>query len=374
MMSLITRHLVAELLKVFLLTVVVLTAILLFAGTLKEYQKQGFTLSQISLVVPFLVPHAVKVALRAGLLFAVCHVFGTMAANNELLAIKSSGISPRVVVWPTLVLAVAITLLGGWLDHVGNTWGRGGVQRVLVRTADEVAYGMLESDRYFRRKHFSIVVKKVVGRRLIEPSLTYQLPGTDDIVKATAREGELYVDHDENRLGIRLHHGTVRLSDDVKVRFGNNFEQLLPLNIAAKKDVNLWMLIRQHSLVRFLEDGLGQSTHADEAATAAEIERYDQARTERDKMARRLNWRWSNASCCLCFAMIGMPVAMLLRTHDWLTSFFACFVPVLAIYYPLQTFVSNLTRSGELPSVCLWAGNFLLLAVGGALLRRILRH
>ena len=84
--------------------------------------------------------------------------------------------------------------------------------------------------------------------------------------------------------------------------------------------------------------------------------------------------RWSNGFTCLCFALIGMPVAMLWRHADGLTNFFVCFLPILALYYPLLMFGEDLATSGTLPPIAFWMGNVVLVCPAAALLRWVVRH
>ena len=44
--------------------------------------------------------------------------------------------------------------------------------------------------------------------------------------------------------------------------------------------------------------------------------------------------RWAGGFACLCFALVGVPMAICLRNRDFLTSFFLCFLPILIVYYP----------------------------------------
>ena len=84
--------------------------------------------------------------------------------------------------------------------------------------------------------------------------------------------------------------------------------------------------------------------------------------------------RWSNGFTCLCFALIGTPVAMLWRHADVLTNFFVCFLPILAVYYPLLMFGDKLSTSGALPPISFWMGNVVLAIPAVLLLRWIIRH
>jgi lipopolysaccharide export system permease protein len=76
----------------------------------------------------------------------------------------------------------------------------------------------------------------------------------------------------------------------------------------------------------------------------------------------------------LFFSLIGVPVAMLSRHADALTNFFLCFLPILAVYYPLLLFGDHLTAAGVLPPIAFWMGNVILAVPAVALLRRIIRH
>jgi lipopolysaccharide export system permease protein len=84
--------------------------------------------------------------------------------------------------------------------------------------------------------------------------------------------------------------------------------------------------------------------------------------------------RWANGFTCLCFALIGMPVAMLWRHADVLTNFFVCFLPILAVYYPLLLLGQDLSTSGKLWPIAFWMANVILVIPAIELLRWIIRH
>ena len=65
---------------------------------------------------------------------------------------------------------------------------------------------------------------------------------------------------------------------------------------------------------------------------------------------------------------------MLWRHADVLTNFFVCFLPILALYYPLLMLGEDLTTSGKLPPICFWMGNVVLFIPAVLLLRKIVRH
>jgi lipopolysaccharide export system permease protein len=84
--------------------------------------------------------------------------------------------------------------------------------------------------------------------------------------------------------------------------------------------------------------------------------------------------RLSAGFSCLCFAWLGVPMAIWLRNRDLLTSFFLCFAPILIVYYPLWAFGIVEAKNGVVPPIAVWNGNVILIACGGWVLKRVLRY
>ena len=84
--------------------------------------------------------------------------------------------------------------------------------------------------------------------------------------------------------------------------------------------------------------------------------------------------RWANGFSCLFFVLIGAPMAIRMRNADFLTSFFACFCPILVVYYPLLIFGVDQAKRGSLPGSAVWMGNVMLALFGAWLMRRVIRY
>ena len=71
--------------------------------------------------------------------------------------------------------------------------------------------------------------------------------------------------------------------------------------------------------------------------------------------------------------LIGAPMAIRLRNSDVFTSFFACFLPILVVYYPLLIYGVDQAKDGNLPTYSVWMGNVILALWGIWLMRRVVR-
>src|SRR5213080_2590743 len=105
-MSILHRMILLELLKVFALSLLGITGILLLAGIVAEASQQGLGPMQILTIIPLLVPSTLPYTIPATTLFATCVVYGRLSADNEILAIKSAGVNILKVVWPGMLLGI----------------------------------------------------------------------------------------------------------------------------------------------------------------------------------------------------------------------------------------------------------------------------
>src|ERR1700733_8725652 len=103
-MRILTRYVLFDLLKVFLLTLTGLTLLIFIVLIGKEAVDKGIGLGPLLLMAPYLIPQAMQFAVPGTMLLATTSVYGRMSSYNEIVAIKALGISPMVLVWPTLVV------------------------------------------------------------------------------------------------------------------------------------------------------------------------------------------------------------------------------------------------------------------------------
>jgi lipopolysaccharide export system permease protein len=77
----------------------------------------------------------------------------------------------------------------------------------------------------------------------------------------------------------------------------------------------------------------------------------------------------------LFFVLVGAPVGVFFGRRDFLSAFISCFLPIIAIYYPLTLAGVNVSKEGLVdPVIALHAGN-LVLGLGAAyVLRKVMKN
>jgi lipopolysaccharide export system permease protein len=395
-MRILTRHILLELSKVLLLSLSAITGLVLIEEAARTALRQGLPPAQLLQLLPYLLPGALSIAVPVSLLLATTTVYARMSGANEVVGIKSLGIFPMAILWPALILGFLLSLVTVWLYDAAVSWGRRGVERVLVEAVEEIAYGMLRTQRQYSGPNFDIIVRDVDGRRLIRPTLWLKPRDRTPALTFMAEEARLESDREENLLKIILRNGTAEEEGGPKVYFPGVQEYSVPLWNAAEADKAAshpsWLPL--HRIPRETIDQRAEIEHYEQelAARAAyqmlagdfddltSNEWDTRWRHLRDQQSRldRLETepyrRWSAGFSCLCFVLVGAPMAIRLRNRDFLTSFFLCFAPILVVYYPALAYTVDAAKGGRIPPLAVWAGNAALAAWGGYLLRKVIRY
>ncbi len=370
---------------------------MLIVGVAQEAIRQGLGPEPIIKLVPYAMPNALRFAVPGTILFAVCSVYGRMSASNEITAIKSLGVSPMRIVTPAFVLAFLVSLVAVWLNDVAVSWGKKGMQRVILHSVEQIAYGMLRTQRSYTTRQFSISVKGVDDRKLVRPMICFNSGEDSPATVVIAEEAELQLDQENGLLNVLLTNGQVRVGDEVTLKFpGKTIKHEIPLTEAAHKasysgsvsNLPLWKIEPEIETQETEIEQLQQELAVDAAyqmltgdmagLTSAEwnsrIARLEAARCRLHRLE-TVPWRrWANGFSCLFFVMVGAPLAIRLRNRDLWTSFAVCFLPILIVYYPLLAYGVDRAKSGDLPPYSVWLGNVILAVAGLWILRRILRY
>ncbi len=395
-MRILSRYVLFELLKVFLVSVTGMTLFFLLVGVFKEAYLQGLGLKQVFLLIPYVLPQALLFAIPAAVLFGACSVFGRLASGNEVVAVKASGITPMVLLWPAIILAFLLSLAAVWVNDVAVSWGREGMTRVVLESVQEIAYSRLEQQRSYSTRQFSINVSDVDGKKLIHPIITIQDSGDDPPKTITCEEATMESDLEAQTLTLTCFNGSIQVGE-FHAEFPNTEDFKVPLDEASRSGSsgtvspsNLALhLIPQAKAQQFVRI---QTLEEQMAARAAydmitgdfpglsgpswgkDQRQITEARQRLYRLQMEPYRRWANGFSCLCFVLVGAPLAIMMRNSDFLTSFFMCFLPILIFYYPMMAFGVSQAKSGSFPSCGVWAGNLILIGIGVWCIRRVCRY
>lgn len=395
-MRLLTRYVLADLLKVFLLSLFCLTTVIMIGLGGKRVVEEGLGLITFLRILPYILPEALRFAVPGTMLLAATNAYGRMAASNEVVAVKSLGISPMVLIRPLLLLAAFISLANVLINDLAVSWGREGVRRVIIQSGEQIVYGVLESQGRLSTPNMTIIVKGVEGKRLIHPTLILNETDSRPATTIIAEEARLHSNLEQGMLEIECRNTQVDSGSSFKGTFPETEVLPLPLGDVLQRgggnlsstDQSLRKIPeeierRKHEVVALREELASTAVYQmiagdfdDLSDSSWEHSRLRLANAE--KMIHRLRTecprRWADGFSCLCFAMVGAPMAIRLRRGEFLEVFFACFLPILVVYYPLLYVGLYQAKNGLWPPSCVWLGNLFFALWGVWMLRGVLRN
>jgi len=378
-----------------LLTLSCMTAFLFVILAGKLAVEEGLGLVPVLRALPYILPQAMQFAVPGTMLLATVTVYGRIAASNEIVAVKSMGISPMSLVWPTLILATLVSFGAVVLNDIAVSWGRGGVQRVLVESLEEIVYGRLRTARSYSDHRFKVSVRRVEGRSLIQPTVSIYHAGDEQPTTITADEAEFRINLEDETIWFQFTNAEYEGKGESKFHIPRVYEYTMPLNElsgrkAGKRSPSQYSLSEigasksaQVALIDRLEQEM--SAEASHVLMTGRMFELSQENWQNKQIAlnvavgkmHRLNTephrRWAGGFSCLCFVMIGAPLAICLRHGEVWGNFFICFLPILLVYYPMLVGCLGGAKNGTLPPESIWLGNIVLACVGVWLMKRATR-
>ncbi len=407
--TILSRLILAELVKVFVLSLVALTGMFLLAGLIQEAGKLGLSPSQILMAIPLLIPNTLPYTIPATTLFATCVVYGRMAHDNEITVLRSAGVHILHLFKPAILLGTTAAAITFWLylDVIPST------QRImrdrLVNDAEELLYGMLKRDGCIRHPSmpYVIFVKEIQGKRLIDVIFKKRAKPREGVnqayagydVTVRAKEAKLRLDPANNQLLVDMENvnvvGDQETNGMVKERteampipdqiFGKDskfrpssqtWEELRARRIEVQND----FLEKAEKIAKVEADLKLLSPESPyRVLHKSELNAQNYSAREDKKLLLNIDAEFqirpALAFGCLCFVLIGAPVGIWASRSDYLSVFMVCFLPTVFVYYPFMMSGTKFAKDGRFDALpAIWAANAILFTIATGLIWRLTKR
>ena len=387
-------YITRQILGTLLMTVLVFTFVLLLGNVVKEVLRlllSGATsLPVVAKAVGLLIPFVLVFALPMGMLTATLLFFGRFSADQELTAVRASGISLVALCTPIFVLSLILSAVCAWVNFDLAPRCRVAYKTLLMNAGLSNPLSFLPEKQFITDLPggYTMYVDKKDGTNLSGVFL-HQVDDKDGTMKwQSAATGSLAYD-DERHLV------TLTLNDpSIGYQKGTN---IIPLLVRSRTEATHSQVDVEISLaqtqgkaqelkfsdmtfkqlrekVRELEERPIQSMPIPPSTPAElrmQMEGVKLRLSESALQARvQMNRMVSFSFACIGFTLIGIPLGI--RAHRRETSVgIAAALALVLVYYCFIILGESLDNRPELaPHLIVWLPNFLFQAVGGVLLWR----
>jgi lipopolysaccharide export system permease protein len=297
------------------------------------------------------------------------------------------------LLWPGLLLGLALSLVSLILMDQVIPWGQKKIEQIVSEAVEDIFLDMLRTKHIVAdpKRGVSVMVMDVDGKTLIRPTFRYSSEGADPVM-VQAQTATIRFDLEKRDIVIHLSRGQVELGRDrtfsirdneIRIAMPKQLADTHPRHLTIREinelmgeirsDLNTYTAGRDFRTIFALTLGEYEDLMTDLTLYHQEYEKPKQA--DLRKLNTEIHSRFAMSTSCLFFVLIGGPFAMLQARRQFLTSFIICFVPILIVYYPLTLGMMNLCKTGQAdPAWAMWIGNAVLLTAGLHILRKVRRH
>jgi lipopolysaccharide export system permease protein len=356
------RYLTRQVFASLLMTVAVFTFVLLLGNVLKEVLSllvnQQATFATVVQAIGLLIPYVMVFALPMGLLTATLLTFGRFSADNELTAVRASGISLLSLISPILVLSALLSIICAFVNLHFAPYCRGAYKQLLTRTVSahlDRLENLLPERTIIRELPPYLIYLGRSRNGELRGVQIYELAkgGTNAISQWTAPRGTVTFDRTNKIIRIVLFDAWYVAMEEGERR---------PVFWGQSPPVDI--ILREQPRK---EPGISDLTFIELWEKRKQLKRQNISTTPLDV---QMHWQVAFSFACIAFTLVGIPLGI--RAHRRETSVgIAIALVLVVVYYSFLILGQSLDTDPKWqPWLIVWFPNFFFQTLGIIMLRR----
>lgn len=303
----------------------------------------------------YMLPWLFTFTVPMGVLSATLLAFGRLTADNEITAMKASGISLYKIIFPLVMAGIIISLLSYQLNDWLLPRLRFESRKLIAQIGVKNPTAYLEAGTFIKAfKNYIIFIYGIEKNNLINIRIYQQQEGRQTRTIIAAR-GEITYIEEKDALRLKLMNGT---SDEPDPKNPNNFYKLnfktyyMMLDLKEGRDLNIEKKKSDMSIPEL----------------KAEISKLKAEGINPVPLIIEINKKISYSFSSLVFILLGVPLGLMARRGEK-TIGFGLSLAVIVTYYLLQLGGEALSIKGLIfPGLGIWLPNIVFGAIGPAMI------
>lgn len=358
------RYLTRQVLASLLMTVAVFTFVLLLGNVLKEILgllvNRQASLLMVGQAIGLLIPFVLVFALPMGMLTATLLTFGRFSADNELTAVRASGISLLSLISPILVLSVLLSGVCALVNLEIAPRCRVAYRTLLFKNVDRLE-AMLTEKSFIKFPPYTIYIGRLRHGEARDIQLyKFDRMGTNLLSYTRAPYGTVSFEKTNKMLHLVLREAWTYGAD----QGGDEGGERRPVYFGS------WPVDLSLQEKPSKEIPLSEMTFRQLWQERAELKAEGVMTTPVDV---QIHSQIAFSFACIGFTLIGIPLGIRAHRRETSAGMAMSLVLVMAYYSFLILGQSLDTRENVFPYLIVWLPNFIFQALGLVLLRRVNR-
>jgi len=339
----------------------VLCFVMAIVGNLKKIAdlviNKGVGLLSISKLFLLATPYMVTYALPISVLIAVLISLGRLSSDNEIVAIRASGINLFRLILPIILIGAILSLALVLFNDRAASYAHYAFRKTSIEIGLKNPTAALEEGVFINsfQKYILFIYRvdqkknKLYNIRIYEPQ---EGKPTRTII---AKSGEFIADKDKNTVKLKLIDGT---TDEPDPENPTNFYKLnfktyfMNLNLAEAQNRGKIEKKTKEMTIQELKNKISSLRKENIDPTPLIIQ---------------INEKLTLALSCLAFILLGAPLAVITRRREKSINI-GIAVLIIVVYYPLLIGSEALGIQGYInPELAMWIPNILFGIIGALL-------
>ncbi|MBM3243537.1 MAG: YjgP/YjgQ family permease [Candidatus Omnitrophica bacterium] len=358
-MRILRNYLLREFTAPFLLTLGVLSFIMIVVGNLKKIAdlviNKGVDIFSVIKVFILLTPYIVTYALPISILVAILISLGRLSSDNEIIAIRASGINVFKLVLPIITIGLIISLGLVVFNDRAASFAHYEYRKTLIEIGMKNPTAAFEEGVFINsfQKYILFIYKIDQKNNRLMNVRIYEPQGDNKPTRTIiAKSGEFIAIPEQNMVKLKLVDGT---SDEPDPNNPMNFYKLnfktyfMNLNLADARGKGKINKKYKEMTIRELNQ---------------EIDKLKQEGINPAPLITEINEKLTLAFSCLVFILMGIPLGIITRRREKSINI-GIAILIIVVYYPLFIACEALGIQGHLnPAFAMWIPNIIFGVTG----------
>ncbi|MBU4346366.1 MAG: LptF/LptG family permease [Candidatus Omnitrophica bacterium] len=362
-MKILRNYFLKELIGPLFLSLTVLTFVMVLGNLVKIAElviNKGVDIYSVSKLFIFMMPALLTYTLPIAVLIAILLSLGRLSGDNEIVAIKASGINLFSLIVPLLVVGIILSLVLVIFNDRIIPYAHYATRKTLVEVGIKNPTAYLEPGVFIKSfQKYILFIYRIEGNELGNVRI-YEPQGEGKPTRTiVAKHGEFIAMPESKTIKLKLMDGT---SDEPDPKNPTDFYKLnfktyfMTLNLGQAQDKDQIEKKPKDMTIKELQD---------------EIKKLEKEGIDVTPLFTEINSKISLAFSCLVFILLGCPLAIITRRREKSINFGIAFL-IIGIYYLLLMASQSLSLQGYVdPKIALWIPNFIFGTIGTFLTYRL---
>ncbi|MFA5356209.1 MAG: LptF/LptG family permease [Candidatus Omnitrophota bacterium] len=337
----------------------VLTFVMILGNLIKIADlviNKGVDIFNVSKLLVLMIPYLLTYTMPIAALTAVLLSLGRLSSDNEIIAIRASGINMFSLIAPLLIVGLIISLILVVFNDRVIPYAHFATRKTIMEIGVKNPTAALEPGIFIDSFEKYVLFIYKIDKNKLNNVRIYEPQGEDRPARTiVAKRGEFIAVPEKNMIKLKLMEGT---SDEPDPENPNNFYKLnfktyfMTLNLGQMRDTSNIEKKPKDMTIQELKH---------------EIKKREKDGIDPAPLITEINEKISLAFACFVLMLFGIPLAIITRRREKSINFGMAFL-IVGIYYLMLLGSQALGIQGKLnPMIAMWIPNIILGGIGATL-------